>query len=321
LILTVDFLGTQEVRAFKCTLFLPINIYLVDTPGFDDTSRKDSDVLKEIAGWLTDSYQNRILLKGILYLHRISDTRMTGSAKKNLFMFKKLCGNEALKNVILLTTMWEKVDPTEGERRQAILENTEGFWGFMIQRGSKAFRHMNNRESALTILKRLVPGCAVSPPGKVLLAIQSEMVNENKGLDETDAGKELQGEFRKEYEKLQQDMDDTKQEMAALEAHDREMAEYLKEEQEKRNEELQRIQQESEHLKITMERLQEEKMLQLESRLLKQHREERKAIESMQRDHQAEMDRLKREQEEKNQEAANRADELSRQINELEMAR
>jgi ankyrin repeat protein len=83
----------------------------VDTPGFDDTYRSDTDVLREIAAWLTDSYSNQVKLKGIIYLYRIMDERMQGSAKRNLFMFKKLCGPKPLNNVNLATTTWSSVNP------------------------------------------------------------------------------------------------------------------------------------------------------------------------------------------------------------------
>lgn len=80
-------------------------VYLIDTPGFDDTNRSDTQVLTEIATWLGDSYRSKVLLHGIIYLHRITDVRMSGSARRNLLMFKHLCGDEYLKKVILVTTM------------------------------------------------------------------------------------------------------------------------------------------------------------------------------------------------------------------------
>lgn len=49
---------------------------------------------------------------------------MQGSAKKNLLMFKKLCGKDAMKNVILATTMWGKVSSEEGAQRETQLTNT-----------------------------------------------------------------------------------------------------------------------------------------------------------------------------------------------------
>lgn len=61
--------GTQEVGIYKCKWSPSIDIYLVDTPGFDDTNRSDTDVLKAIATWLTKSYAKDVRLNGILYLH------------------------------------------------------------------------------------------------------------------------------------------------------------------------------------------------------------------------------------------------------------
>jgi hypothetical protein len=66
---------------------------------------------------------------------------MQGSAKKNLYMFKKLCGNNALKNVILVTTMWDKVSEAEGTARELELTSTPDFWGWMVSQGSKVYRH------------------------------------------------------------------------------------------------------------------------------------------------------------------------------------
>ncbi|TKA64677.1 hypothetical protein B0A49_13161 [Cryomyces minteri] len=67
-------------------------VFLIETPGFDDTNRSDTEVLREIATLLTISYSHDVRSYGIIYFDRISDIRMQGSAKKNLLMFKKLCG-------------------------------------------------------------------------------------------------------------------------------------------------------------------------------------------------------------------------------------
>ena len=123
---------TSRVQVYTYDHSPSIRIHLVDTPGFDDTNRSDTEVLREIAAWLTDSYSNKIRLNGIIYLHRITDIRLQGSAKKNLIMFKKLCGAEALSSVILTTTMWDSVSPKDGENREEQLRQTPEFWGWMI---------------------------------------------------------------------------------------------------------------------------------------------------------------------------------------------
>ena len=70
---------------------------------------------------------------GIIYLHEITQTRMVGTAIRNLEMFKKLCGNDALVNVVLGTTKWGELRPEVGQKREKQL--AELFWKDMIQRG------------------------------------------------------------------------------------------------------------------------------------------------------------------------------------------
>lgn len=75
-----------------------------------------------------------MLLHGIVYLHRITNVPMHGSAKKNLLMLKKLCGDDALRKVVLTTTMWDKVPNREAEDREQQLVDTPEFWGFMVSK-------------------------------------------------------------------------------------------------------------------------------------------------------------------------------------------
>ena len=78
------------MEVHPCSLPGGRKFFLVDTPGYDDTYKSDTDILREIADWLGQVYQNRIKLTGIVYLHRISDVRIGGSGMKNLRMFRKL---------------------------------------------------------------------------------------------------------------------------------------------------------------------------------------------------------------------------------------
>lgn len=56
--------------------------------------------------YLSVTYANRVSINGIIYLHRISDTRIGGSTKRNIEMMKALCGEDAFSNVTIVTTMW-----------------------------------------------------------------------------------------------------------------------------------------------------------------------------------------------------------------------
>ncbi|KAM0430071.1 hypothetical protein ACHAPT_006077 [Fusarium lateritium] len=56
------------------------SVALVDTPGFGDTCRSDTDVLTDMAYFLAQVYSNNFRLAGIMYIHRVLDSRMTGSS-------------------------------------------------------------------------------------------------------------------------------------------------------------------------------------------------------------------------------------------------
>ncbi|KAH7123526.1 P-loop containing nucleoside triphosphate hydrolase protein [Dendryphion nanum] len=177
---------TQFVQVVPCRLLDGQTIWLVDTPGFDDTYRTDTDILREIANWLTASYKNKIRLTGIIYLHRILDVRFGGTAVKNVRMLKKLCGKENLANVVLATTMWANVSEAIGSQREEELKSEQFCWKEMMERGSRVFRHHNKPETGYQIIKYLID---MHQP--VTLDIQREMVDKKMDLIDTTAGAEV----------------------------------------------------------------------------------------------------------------------------------
>jgi hypothetical protein len=109
-------------------------VFLVDTPGFDDDKRPDSEILRALTAWLSAAASQKIHLSGILYLHRINQPRLQGSAKKNIRQFEKLCGDGALGKVILVTTMWDVEEHDVAIERERQLRETKEFWGYMIDK-------------------------------------------------------------------------------------------------------------------------------------------------------------------------------------------
>ncbi|KAJ5961653.1 hypothetical protein N7501_006594 [Penicillium viridicatum] len=260
---------TQDVAVYRCKFSGPVNIWLVDTPGFDDTHRSDTDVLREIANWLMESFSSNKVLNGIIYLHRITDIRMQGSAMKNLFMFKKLCGPDALKNVILATTMWEKVSQEDGERREQELERTSDFWGEMIMRGAQVKRHQNNTNSAWGLVD--IFASKNSTKRKAVLTIQQEMVVQHKPLDKTDAGMELESSLAQEREKWSRELERTRDDMReALAAKDKESLEQLRKTEAKMNKKIDEIERAREKLKIGLQQQYENRISKLQTALEKQ---------------------------------------------------
>jgi hypothetical protein len=142
-------------------------------------------------------YKEKVLLAGVIYMHRISDIRMGGTSKRNFTIFRKLCGENALKNVVIVTTMWGKVDKEEAEDRERELQNKGGYFKDALERGAKMFRHEHPEDpnSANEIL-RLIIGNHPLP-----LLIQEELIDQEKPLVETSAGEVVYRELVMKVEK------------------------------------------------------------------------------------------------------------------------
>jgi hypothetical protein len=118
-------------------------------------------------------------LSGLLFFHDISETRMRGTPKQNLSTFEALCGGGALRNVVLTTTMWDKLD----ERTRVMRENqlrTE-FWAPMLSRGCRMERFYSTWESAWAIID------SFSTDSRRPVQIQEEIVDQGKTLSQTSA--------------------------------------------------------------------------------------------------------------------------------------
>ena len=250
-VLTV--VGTSIVDVYAYEVSAERTIYLIDTPGFDDSTRSDTQVLSEIAAWLGDCYKNKILLHGILYLHRITDIRMQGSAKKNLLMFKQLCGQDALRKVILVTTMWDKLlgRESEGASREKELMDTPESWGWMLAKGSSSHRHDNTEFSARNMFDLLARH---NEP--IATDLQKQLVDESRTLDQTSAGQHLEGELRLEMEKWARERRETEQQiLAAIQQRDREAEQAMREERDRFTRMIEKVESDTENLRLTMEKL------------------------------------------------------------------
>ena len=128
------------------------HIHLIDTPGFNDTYLTDREVLDEIARWLGTAYLSDVKLTGILYLHKITETKVQGTTLGDLRMFKKLCGEDYYPRVHLATSFWDTERKANAERREAELIAEDDFWGRMVIGGSKTHRHYGSKDSAMGIL-------------------------------------------------------------------------------------------------------------------------------------------------------------------------
>ncbi|EED19617.1 conserved hypothetical protein [Talaromyces stipitatus ATCC 10500] len=241
-------------------------VILIDTPGFDDTHRTETAVLREVAAWLNRSYEANIKLAGIIYLHRINDNRLGGAALRNLRMFKQLCGEDRLSCVVLGTTMWGLVPVNTAIKREIELKQNEEFWAGMIRKGSKVFRQDNGLVSALAIIRFILSKRSRDAPGGVTLQIQEEMAR-GATLDETAAGREVNAEIDRLRSQHKQELRDLRAEFEEAQklndAHYREELLRVKADVEKK---MKEERDDRERMRVTWEQLkkQRDEELQLE---------------------------------------------------------
>ncbi|KAI0789968.1 P-loop containing nucleoside triphosphate hydrolase protein [Abortiporus biennis] len=183
-------------------------VVLIDTPGFDDSTLSDTDVLKMVALHLSMTYEQGFKLNGLIYMHRITDFKMGGISRRNFNMFRKLCGDDTLQNVLIVTTMWGLVDKEMGEARERELMSDERLMKPVIDKGARMVRHDNDVQTARNIMFMMLNNRPMA------LQIQKEIIDEKKDISETAAGVELDRELaalakkhRDELVSIQKDME------------------------------------------------------------------------------------------------------------------
>ncbi|KAJ7780608.1 P-loop containing nucleoside triphosphate hydrolase protein [Mycena maculata] len=219
-------------------------VIIVDTPGFDDSRAgvTDTDVLKKIANFLVGEYDKDRKLNGLIYFQRISDPRFGGQAGSNLRMFKKLCGEEPFKNVVVVTTFWDRVaSEQEGSKREEELKSK--FFRDLVGGGARFMRHDRTAESAQKVLGHIF---TLVPTN---VQIQEEIRVQGKSLEDTAAGSMRREEVEEIMARHKQEVADLKAEMATIRRNDEEARRELEAERDKLQQELARWQSEISVLK------------------------------------------------------------------------
>ena len=93
-------------------------------------------------------------LAGFIYLYDISSV-----LGPNIDIFRNFCGNEALKNVVLGTTKWDRESLEIGQWREQELKDE--YWKEMVQQGSVVMRVHADSSSAWRIVYRILENDAV----------------------------------------------------------------------------------------------------------------------------------------------------------------
>ncbi|KAG8710620.1 hypothetical protein FRC09_021011 [Ceratobasidium sp. 395] len=223
-------------------------VVLIDTPGFDDNEVSDVGTLKQIAAFMSETYGVGQRLTGIIYLHRISDNRMGGSSARTFNLFRRMCGTETLKNVVIATNMWSR-PPTEAQQRREGQLRDEFFKPALDERARLVRRATPGRDSAIDII-RLVLGQQARPT-----KIQQELVEERRALIDTEAGKTLEMQLRDRVERQQREINEVRQEIRTeVAAHGQAAAAELERYEKEKEEEMAQLRDGIEVLRAGLER-------------------------------------------------------------------
>ena len=133
-------------------------------------------------------YRQNVKLSGIIYMHRISDPKMGSISRRNFGMFRSLCGERTLKNVVIVTNMWGEVSESVGITRENQLRTSDTLFKPALDQGAQMMRHFNTLASAQAIIEHLIPN------NPEVIQIQVEVVEQHKDVTQTTAGAVLETE-------------------------------------------------------------------------------------------------------------------------------
>lgn len=159
---------TKVVESFKCPYpgdERHRQVVFVDTPALhnDHTLWDLATKLKgwvdrclfPSANWVTSptnmsppfSQAGEPKVAGVLYLHKITDPRMTEPPFTNLAAFESFCGDDAHQKVLITTTMWKKTEQEIEKHREEEIKRLTG---------ARTTRFYNTSASAWAVVEELM---------------------------------------------------------------------------------------------------------------------------------------------------------------------
>ncbi|KAH6911924.1 hypothetical protein BKA70DRAFT_820380 [Coprinopsis sp. MPI-PUGE-AT-0042] len=199
-----------------------MEVHLVDTPGLNDCSTPcDTKVLQKIGAFLKNKYDVNQKFSGIIFMHNINTPTLDWQAqRRNVTLFKKLCGNEStsLNNVIVVTSFWDELtNEADGVQKESDLQTKDGFLKELHAGGAKFVRcghfkpgeqpqdpNFYTPEQAVDYLLKLDPVYVEMQKERARIASAVDNSTETSRLEELE---QLKRETRQALEKLGQDLE------------------------------------------------------------------------------------------------------------------
>ena len=150
---------------------------------------------------------------------------------RNFSVFRELCGDTTLKNILLVTNMWGDVTPEDGDDREN--ELSSDYFESALSKGARMVRHHNTVKSAHDVIRMIMGN------HPVVLQIQRELVDEHKAIGDTAAGEVINRELNEQKRRHQAELAKVQVDLErALMRKDEEAREELEEEKRKLQEQI-----------------------------------------------------------------------------------
>ncbi|KAM7196176.1 nucleolar GTP-binding protein 1 [Rhypophila sp. PSN 637] len=159
--------STIECKDYETTVS-DKKFLIIDTPGLDDSPAGNLEVLGKIAAKLRSSPN----VNAAIYFHRITNTRLTGSARSNIDLFLQICGKVFFEQTALVTTMWNNINAQELKRFHDLNGQLSGKVSSQTQGLTRFFEFNSNKEgSAVAVLDHFAKSKKLaSSPQRLALA-------------------------------------------------------------------------------------------------------------------------------------------------------
>ncbi|KAK4452249.1 GTP-binding protein A [Podospora aff. communis PSN243] len=210
---------TQDPLAVEFTLN-GHSVILIDTPGFDDDSRNDVEILNDVAKWMVVKGLLRSQpLDGLILLHPVTRDFVSVMERRRTQLLEKLLGEDAYTRVTIATTMWGSLDHGHAKRLDAeynaVIDGSDrlgnnGVWANFRKRGATVVKHENNKESAQRILQNIIRKSI--DEGTLQTLLQKEMGDRGVGFMDSSLGQHIVASLEDDIRHLEQDLLNHRQE-------------------------------------------------------------------------------------------------------------
>ena len=157
-------------------------------------------------------------------------------------MFRNLCGAENYKNIVVITTFWDKIsNQNDGIQREEQLKTK--FFKELVDRGARFMRYDCTAECAHEVLKHIF---TLVPTN---VQIQHEIRVEGKSLEDTAAGSVHREEVERIIAKHEEELAELRVEMEKVMIHNAEFRRELEAERTQARQHLERWEKEKSELK------------------------------------------------------------------------